>query len=103
LDADLDVDAAADDVADGIVNGEAVGDVAAGAVDVERDRARILGRQLAEPFDTESRGILLDVAYEVDVAQPFDRLFSQLRTNCIDQLGDQAIAQLTHHGWIISR
>ena len=35
---DRDLDAAADDVADGIVDGEAVGDVAAGAVDVDGDR-----------------------------------------------------------------
>ena len=36
---DRDLDPAADDVADGIVDGETVGDVSAGAVDVERDRA----------------------------------------------------------------
>jgi hypothetical protein len=33
------------------VDGEAVGDVAAGAVDVERDRPVVVVRQLAQPLD----------------------------------------------------
>ena len=44
---------AADDVADDVVDGEAVGDVAAGAVDVEGDRPVVVVRELAKPFDAE--------------------------------------------------
>ena len=70
LDDDRDLDAAADDVADDVVDGEAVGDVAAGAVDEERDRLVVLVGQLAQPLDAGARGVLLDVADQVDVAQP---------------------------------
>ena len=49
---------------------EAVGDVAAGAVDVERDRPRVVVGQLTEPFDDAARRVLLDVADEVDVTKP---------------------------------
>ena len=49
---------------------QAVGDVAAGAVDVERDRPRVVVGQLAEPLDDAARRVLLDVADEVDVAKP---------------------------------
>ena len=43
-----------------------------------------------------ARGVLLDVADEVDVAQPVARLLAQLAADGIHELGDQAIAQLTH-------
>ena len=57
----------------GVVDGQAVGDVAAGAVDVERDRPVVVVGQLAQPLDAAARGVLLDVADQVDVAQPIAR------------------------------
>ena len=71
---DRDLDAAADDVADGVVDGEAVGDVAAGAVDVERDRPVVVVGELAQALDADARGVFLDVADQIDVAQPVARL-----------------------------
>ena len=78
------------------MDGEAVGDVAAGAVDEQGDRLVVLVRQLAQPLDAGARGVLLDVADQVDVAEPVACLLAQLRADRIDELGDQAIAQLSH-------
>jgi hypothetical protein len=44
------------------VNSEAVGDVAAGAVDEERDRTRIFVSEIPEPFDAGAGRIFFDVA-----------------------------------------
>ena len=93
---DRDLDAAADDVADGVVDGEAVGDVAAGAVDEQRDRPVVVVRELAQPLDARARGVFFDVADQVDVAQPIALLLAQLRADGVNELGDQAIAQLSH-------
>ena len=90
------LDAAADDVADDVVDGQAVGDVAAGAVDVEVDRPVVVVGELAQPLDAEARGVFLDVADQVDVALPVALLLAELRADGIDELGDQAIAQFTH-------
>ena len=67
----------ADEFADGVVDGEPVGDVAAGAVDVERDRPAVVVGQLAEPLDDAARGVLLDVADEVDVAKTIRLLLAE--------------------------
>ena len=93
---DRDLDAAADDVADDVVDGEAVGDVAAGAVDEERDRLAVLVGELAQPLDAGARGVLLDVADQVDVADAIGCLLAQLRADRFDELGDQAFVQLSH-------
>jgi hypothetical protein len=103
LDDDLDLDAAADDVPDGVVNGEAVGHVAAGAVDEERDRLVVLVGELAQPLDAGARGVLLDVADQVDVADAIASLPPQLRAHGVDELGDQAFVQLSHRGRLSHR
>ena len=80
----------------GVVNREAVGDVAAGAVDEERDRPVVVVGELAQPLDADARGVFLDVADQIDVAQPVAGFLPELRANRVDQLGDQAIAQVSH-------
>jgi len=57
------------------VNGQAVGDVAAGAVDVQRHRPRIVVGQLTQPLDDPARRIFLDVADEVDIAKTIGCFF----------------------------
>ena len=79
-----------------VVDGEAVGDVAAGAVDEERDRLVVVVGELAQPLDAGARGVLLDVADQVDVAQPVARLLAELRADRVDELGDEAFVQFSH-------
>ena len=97
LDDDPDLDAAADDVADDVVDGEAVGDVAAGAVDEQGDRLAVVVGQLAQPFDTGARGVFFDVADQIDVAQAIADFLAQLRADRVDELGDKAFIQFAHH------
>ena len=52
--------------------------------------------ELAQALDAAARGVLLDVADQVDVAQPIARLLAQLRADRVDELGDQAFAQFSH-------
>ena len=78
------------------MDGEAVGDVAAGAVDVERDRPVVVVGELAQPLDADARGVFLDIADQIDVAQPVALFLAELRADGVDQLGDQAIAQFSH-------
>ena len=78
------------------MDGEAVGDIAAGAVDVEADRPRVVVRELAEPLDAEASRILFDVTNQIDVALSFALLLAELRADGVHQLGDKAIAQFTH-------
>ena len=80
----------------GVVDREPVGDVAAGAVDEERHRPAVVVRQLAQAFDAGPRGVLFDVADQIDVAQPIAGLLAELGADGIDELGDQAIAQFPH-------
>src|SRR5204862_3955114 len=96
-----DVDASGDDVPDRVVDGQAVGDVPSRAVDVESNRTVAVVGQIAQPFDAQPRGILLDVADQIDVTQPLARFLPQLLPHRIDQFGDQSIAQLTHRDNII--
>src|SRR4029077_4096533 len=88
---DRDLDSEADDVADGIVNGQDVGDVAAGAVDVEGDRPPAVARELAHALDTRARRVLLDVSDEIDVTQPRAGLLPEHLTDSVDELGDRAL------------
>jgi hypothetical protein len=78
------------------VNREAVRDIAAGAVDEQRDRPVVVVRQLPKPLDAAASGVLLDVANQVDVAQAVRCFLPQLRAHRIYELGDQTIAQITH-------
>src|SRR5204863_7969180 len=75
---------------------QAVGDIAAGAVDVDRDRLAAVVGELAEPLDAGARGVLLDVANEIDVAELVALLLAELRPHGLDQLDDKSVAQLTH-------
>ena len=86
----------ADDVPHDVVDGEAVGDVAAGAVDVEADRPRVVVRELAQPLDAEAGGVFFDIADQIDVALPIALFLAELRADRIHQLGDESIAQFTH-------
>jgi hypothetical protein len=83
-------------VADGIVNGEAVGDVAARAVDEQRDRLAVVVRHVAKAFDARPRRVFFDVADQVHVAEPVAGFLAQLRSDRVYQLGYQAVAQVTH-------
>ena len=49
---------------------EAVGDVAAGAVDVQRDGPLAVVGQLPQALDDAARAVLVDVPDQIDVAQP---------------------------------
>ena len=87
-----------DDLADGVVNRQAVGDVAAGAVDVERDRAGVVVGQLAQAFDDAARRVFFDVADEIDIPQPVRLLLAQGCLQRIDELEDQSIVQVAVDG-----
>ncbi len=56
----------------------------------------VVVRELAEPLDAAAGGVFFDVADQVDVAKPVGLLLAQLRADGVDELGDQAIAQLSH-------
>jgi hypothetical protein len=79
-----------------VVDGEAVGHVAACAVDEQGDRLGVLVRQLAQPLDAGARRVLLDVADQVHVADTIACLLAQLRPDGVHELDDQAFAQLSH-------
>ena len=83
-----------DELADGVVNGEAVGDVAAGAVDVQRDRPGVVVGELAQPLDDAARDVFLDVADEVDVAQPIGRFLPQDALDRVDQVEHEPVVQV---------
>jgi hypothetical protein len=83
-------------VADGIVNGEAVGDVAAGAVEEEGNRLAVLAGELSQTLDADAGVVFFDVANQVDVAQPLACFFADLGAYGVQQLRDQPIAQLSH-------
>jgi hypothetical protein len=56
------------ELANRIVNRQAVGHVAAGAVDVQGDGFVAFARQLAHALDGRACAVLVDVTDEVDVA-----------------------------------
>jgi len=77
------------------VNRETVGDVAARAVDVDRDRLRAVVGELAKPLDDAARGIFFDITDEVDVAEPVGRFLAEDALDGVDQLPNQAIVQVS--------
>src|SRR5712672_47331 len=84
-------DAAADDVADDVVDGEAVGDVAARAVDEEGDGLAVVVGQVAQALDTRARGVLFHVTNQIDVAEAIARLLPELRAHGVNELGYEAL------------
>ena len=42
-------------------------------------------------------GVLLDVADQVDVMEPIALFFPKLGANGVDELDNQAVAQIRHH------
>src|SRR5678815_4972385 len=94
---DGDLDSAADDFADGVVHGKTVGNVAARAVYVERDRPVVVVGELTKTFDDRPRGLFLDIADQVDIAEAIGLLLSQHTLDGVDQLSDKTIVQFT--GW----
>src|SRR5262245_63429119 len=100
---DLHFDAALDDVANGVVKGEAVGDIPAVAVDEDRNRPVVLVGELTQPFDAGPGGILFDVADEINIPQPLRGFLAELRADGVDELRDQAIAQLSHQNSLSHR
>src|SRR5262249_55260318 len=84
------------DVADRVVDRQAVGHVAAGAVDEEGNGPIVLAGQLAQALDAGPRGVLLDVTDEIDVAQPLRSLLAPLGAHHVYELGDSSIAQFFH-------
>ena len=80
----------------GVVDRETVCDVAASAVDVERDGTVVVVRQVAQPLDRLSCGVFLYVANQIDIAKALDDFAPQLGADGVDELGDQAIAQVSH-------
>src|SRR5262245_20962692 len=77
------------------MNREPVGDVSAGAVDVESNRSGVVVGQLAKALDHSACCIFFDVADEVDVAQTIGSLLTEDSPDSIDQLADQTFVQLT--------
>jgi len=96
MDNDRDLDAALDDLPNRVVQCETVRDVAAGAVDVHGNGLAAGVGELAQPFDGDLRAVLVDVAYEVDVAQAIRLFLPEDVTDGIDQLAEQTIVQLAH-------
>ena len=88
----------ADEVAHGIVNREAVGHVAACAVDVQGDGLLAVVGQLPQPLDDAARAVLLDVADEIDVAQPVGLLLAKRLLDRVHQLVEQPFADVAHIG-----
>src|SRR5439155_5927642 len=80
----------------GIVDREPVRNVAAGAVDEQGDGPIVVACELAETLDAGARRVFLDIPDQVDVAEAITLFFPQLGAHRIDELGDQAIAQLSH-------
>ena len=86
-----------DQMPDGVVDGQPIGDVAAGAVDVDRDRLAAVVGQFAQSLDDGPRGVFLDITDEVDVAQAIGLLFSDNLLDRVDQLVEQPfVDSLTH-------
>src|SRR5262245_1858888 len=94
LNDDRHLDAAADDLADGIVDREAVGDIAAGSVDVERDGPGVVVRKLAQALDDVASDVLFDVADEVDIAQAIRRFFSESAFYRVDEIEDETVVEI---------
>jgi hypothetical protein len=88
------LDAAGDQLPDGIVDGEAVGDVSARAVDVERDRPVVVVGHLAHPFDHTLREILFDVADQIDIAQTVGGLLAENAFHGVDQIENETIVEI---------
>jgi hypothetical protein len=94
LDDDRDLDAATDDLANRVMNRQAVGHIAAGTVDVQRNRTRIVVGEFAKPLDHPACRVFFDVADEVNVAKPVRRLLSEHALDSVDQFANEAIVQL---------
>src|SRR5688572_18535226 len=74
---------------------ETVGDVPACTVYVQGDRPGVVVRQLPKALDDAPCDVFLDVADEVDVAQPIRRLLPEDALHRINQVADQPIVQVT--------
>jgi hypothetical protein len=83
-------------MADRVVEREPVGDVAAGAVDIKRDRLAVVVGELTEPLDRAFGGVFLDVADKVDVAESIGVLLAEQLLDLIDELDEQAIGDFAH-------
>ena len=81
----------------GVVNRQPIRDVASRTIDVHRDRLRTVVCQFAQPFDDDSRAVLLDIADEVDVPEPLGLLFSNDALDRVQQFADEAIADWLAH------
>jgi hypothetical protein len=94
LDDDRHFHSASDNLADGVVQGEAVGDVAAGAVDVQGNRAVAVVRHFAQAFDHAARDVLFDVSDQVDVTQAIGRFLAEDCLDRVNQIEHQPIVQI---------
>jgi len=84
------------------VNREAVGDVAARAVDEQGDGPVAFVGELPEALDAGAGGVLLDGALPINNTEALALFLSQPSAHRIDELGDQGIAQLSHRSIIAS-
>src|SRR5206468_3558080 len=75
---------------------EAVRHIPSGAVDEEGDWTVVVVGELAQALDGGAGCLFFDVSDQVDVAEPIGLLLAELRADRVDELGDHAIAQVTH-------
>src|SRR5437763_9349476 len=81
-----------------VMQREAVGDVPAGAVDVEGDGLAVVVGELAQTLDRGFGAVLLDVPDEIDVAESIRLLLPERVADGIDELAEQTIIELAHGG-----
>src|SRR3954469_22749557 len=91
-----DVDSHAYEMLEHVVNREAVGDVAACTVDVQRDGFTTVVGQLAQPLDDHAGVVPFDVTDEVDVAKSLRLLLFEQIPDSIDNLFEQTCVQIAH-------
>ena len=83
-------------VPDGVVNGQTVGDVAAGAIDVDRNRPRVVVGEFPETLDDRPRRVFLDVADEVDIPEAVRLLFSDDLFHRLYQFREYLVVDFAH-------
>ena len=101
LDDNRHLDPAVDDLPDGIVNREAVGDIAAGGVHVERDWPGVVVRKLAQAFDDIASDILFDVTDEVDIAQAVRGLLPKDPFDRVDEIEYETVVEISRRRHLV--
>ena len=79
------------EITNGVVKCQPIRDVAARAVDVDRDRLAAVVGEFAQPFDRLPGRVFFDVADQIDVTKPIGLFFFDKLLDRVDDFIEQTV------------